>query len=68
MGIIRWALMIPPQEPDAFDLFIPNASLTEIRTRIDRHGRERRHVRRVADVRYLERGHGHLSGTPGVWP
>jgi broad specificity phosphatase PhoE len=53
MGIIRWALMIPPREPDAFDLFIPNASLTEIRTRIDRHGRERRHVRRVADVRYL---------------
>ena len=64
MGIIRWALMIPPREPDAFDLFIPNASLTEIRTRIDRHGRERRHVRRVADVRYLERGHRHLSGAP----
>jgi broad specificity phosphatase PhoE len=53
IGLIRWALMIPPQEPDAFDLFIPNASLTEIRTRIDRHGRERRHLRRVADVRYL---------------
>jgi alpha-ribazole phosphatase len=53
MGIIRWALMIPPREPDAFDLFIANASLTEIRTRIDRHGRERRHIRRVADVRYL---------------
>jgi broad specificity phosphatase PhoE len=53
IGIIRWALMIAPREPDAFDLFIPNASLTEIRTRTDRHGRERRHVRRVADVRYL---------------
>ena len=47
MGIIRWALMIPPREPDAFDLFIANASLTEIRTRIDRHGRERRHIRRL---------------------
>ncbi len=53
MGIIRWAMMIPPNEPDAFDLFIANASLTEIRTRIDRHGRERRHLRRVGDVRYL---------------
>ena len=53
MGIIRWAMMIPPREPDAFDLFIANASLTEIRTRVDRHGRERRHLRRVADVRYL---------------
>ncbi len=53
IGLIRWAMMIDPQEPDAFDLFIANASLTEIRTRLDRHGRERRHLRRVADVRYL---------------
>ena len=53
MGIIRWALLIPPREPDAWDLYIANASVTEIRTRIDRHGRERRHVRRVADVSYL---------------
>ncbi len=51
-ALIRWALGISPEVPDAFDFAIPNASLTEIRSRADRHGRTRRLLRRIGDASF----------------
>ena len=49
-ALLRWALGISPEAPDAFDFAIPNASVTEIRSRADRHGRTRRLLRRIGDA------------------
>ena len=49
-AMVRWALSISPETPDSFDFAIPNASVTEIRSRVDRHGRTRRLLRRIGDA------------------
>lgn len=54
-ALLRWALGIPPEEPDMFGFSLPNASLTAVGLRIDRHGRRRTWIERVGDVRFLTR-------------
>jgi broad specificity phosphatase PhoE len=52
-GILRWALGIDQRSPDAVHFFVSNASLTDLRLRIDRHGRRRVLVARLNHTAYL---------------
>ena len=53
IGLLRWALGIDERAPDSFAIHIPNASLTTVAVRLDRHGRRRIFVRDVGDTHYL---------------
>jgi probable phosphoglycerate mutase len=52
-GLLRWALAIDPSAPDSFSLGIPNASVSDVRLRIDRHGRRRVHLRALGRTDHL---------------
>jgi broad specificity phosphatase PhoE len=53
MGLLRWALGIDARAPDSFGIHLPNASLTTVAVRTDRHGRRRIFVRDIGDTSYL---------------
>ena len=53
MGLLRWALGIEVRAPDSFAIHLPNASLTTVAVRNDRHGRRRIFVRDIGDTGYL---------------
>ena len=40
-GLLRWALGVHDQTPDAFHFHVANAALCDLRLRLDRHGRRR---------------------------
>lgn len=52
-AMLRWAYGVPPDLPDAVLVAVPNASITELRFRIDRHGRTRVTLMRAADDSFL---------------
>ncbi len=52
-GLLRWAMGIAPDSPDAFALLVDNASLTDVVVRVDRHGRRRAEVHRLGATDHL---------------
>lgn len=53
LGLLRWAVGIDARAPDSFAFHLPNASLTSVAIRLDRHGRRRIFVRSVGETAYL---------------
>ena len=55
LGLLRWALGIDDSAPDSFAVHVPNASLTTLEARTDRHGRRRMFVRAIGESSFLDR-------------
>lgn len=53
LGLLRWALGIDDSAPDSFGIHVPNASLSTLETRTDRHGRRRIFVRAIGESAFL---------------
>jgi probable phosphoglycerate mutase len=53
LGLLRWALGIDVTAPDSFAIHVPNASLTTLHVRRDRHGRRRVFLRTIGDSSFL---------------
>jgi probable phosphoglycerate mutase len=52
-AVLRWALGITGEVPDAFHFYVANASLTDLRLRTDRHGRRRAVLARLNETAFL---------------
>jgi len=52
-AILRWALGIAGEVPDAFHFYVSNASLTDLRLRTDRHGHRRAVLVRLNETAFL---------------
>jgi ribonuclease H / adenosylcobalamin/alpha-ribazole phosphatase len=53
LGLLRWALGVDARAPDSFAIHVPNASLTTVHVRLDRHGRRRVYLRTIGESGYL---------------